>query len=407
MNGETIQIRNGSLWIPENPVISFIEGDYSGVDIWATTRRVVDVAVEKIYSGQRVIFWNELYIQDKAEAMYGAGCCLPKKTLTDIKKTHIVLKSSVSPTHHKPVKCVSQEIIHRLDLYATIIPLRLIPGIGSILPSAMHPDIVVFRENQDFFAPRITMNPANVSYQKLKKILKRENILKKIADPRTSEYFILPVSELQTKKIIRVAINYAMAEKRNSIAIVHKSRNNKKMNDKVSAWIRDVVRYEFPDITILGEDCGNNPPSDKLLIREEYTKDFFEFFLSNVRKYDIIVSNNYLADSIAALVASIVGGFNNSFQININPEREIYIYEPVKPSQPKYAGLDKANPVSLLFAACEMLRKMGWSEVSEKICSSMESVLLSRRMPYELAIRTNGATELNGTEFANEIIKNL
>lgn len=195
-----------------------------------------------------------------------------------------------------------------------------------------------------------------------------------------------------------------MRMNRKKITVIHKSRFNQKLNEKITGWIRDIVRYEYPETTILGDDCGNNPPIDRILVNEEYIQDFFARFPLYPNKYDIIIANNYISDSISWLFSTAAGGVNNMYQINLNPDKHIYIYEPLKPSAPKYSGLDKANPLGLIQAGCALLRKMRWNEAAALIQKSITSVLSENKMPYEIAIFRDGAIGMKGMEFASEII---
>lgn len=407
MDGQSILFENDNISVPNHPIIPYIEGDHSGIDIWTSVRFIIDKAVEKCYQGQKSIHWKELLVQDKAEEKYGKGCCLPKKSLVDIRNHHIVLKSSLNPSYHRPVKCISQEIIKRLNLYLSIIPVSPINSIFPSWPGGNKINSIIFRENLEFFSPQLHIAPESSTYQKFKKVLKKENFLKRIPQPKHSEYFILPISEIQTKKLLRNAIQFAMRLNRRKITVIHKSRYNRKLNEKISGWIRDLVRYEYPESTILGDDCGNNPPFDRILVNEEYMQDFFSRVPIYPEKYDIIIANNYISDSISWLFSSALGGVNNLYQINMNPEKHIYIFEPLKSSAPKYSGLDKANPLGLLQAGCAMLRKIKWHEAASLIQKSIHSVFSQNKMPYELALVRDGAIGLKGMEFAIEIISHF
>lgn len=406
MSGSKITIENGKPIVPNDPVIPFIEGDGIGPDIWASAVRVLDAAVEKAYNGKRKIEWKEVLAGEKA--FESTGNWLPEETLDIIDEYRVAIKGPLTTPVGGGIRSLNVALRQRLDLYACVRPVRWFQGVPSPVKEPGKVDMVIFRENTEDIYAGIEYEYGSPGVDKLKKFLIEELGVKNIRFPDTVSLGIKPVSLEGTERLVRSAIKYAIENKRDSVTLVHKGNIMKFTEGKFKEWGYALAKREFG-----GQELDGGPwqtievDGHKITIKDVIADAFLQQILLRPSEYEVIATLNLNGDYISDALAAMVGGIGIAPGANINYDTGTAIFEATHGTAPKYAGLDKVNPSSVILSAVMMFEYMGWKEAGDLIVKGLEAAITSKRVTYDFARLMDGATELKCSEFGDEIIANM
>jgi isocitrate dehydrogenase len=421
MTGTKITVSNGVLNIPDNPIIPFIEGDGTGPDIWAASKRVFDAAVAKAYNGKKHIVWKEVLAGEKA--FNAVNDWLPQETL-DVIKDHIVaIKGPLTTPVGGGIRSLNVALRQILDLYVCQRPVRWFTGVPSPVKHPELCDMVIFRENSEDIYAGIEWMAGTEEVKKLIKFLQTELKVTKIRFPETSSIGIKPISEEGTKRLARASIEYALKHKKPSVCFVHKGNIMKFTEGAFKNWGYDVAEQEFGDKTFTwrqfdkikaaeGEAAANKAQdealnSGKLLVKDFIADAFLQQILTRPNEYSVVTTMNLNGDYISDALAAIVGGIGIAPGANINYITGHAIFEATHGTAPKYANLDKVNPGSVILSGVMMFEYMGWHEAAEMIVKAIETSISQKRVTYDFARMMDGANELKCSEFGTAIIENM
>jgi isocitrate dehydrogenase len=421
MKGEKITVTNGVLNVPNNPIIPFIEGDGTGPDIWAASYRVLDAAVEKAYKGERKLVWKEVLAGEKAFKQTGEW--LPQETLDVINEYLIAIKGPLTTPVGGGIRSLNVALRQELDLFVCLRPVRWFEGVPSPVKRPQDTDMVIFRENTEDIYAGIEYEKGSEAVKKVIDFLQNEMGVKKIRFPETSGIGIKPVSEEGTKRLVRAALNYAIKEGRKSLTLVHKGNIMKFTEGAFKNWGYELAEQEFGDKVFTwaqydhikaeqGTDAANKAQADaeaagKIIVKDAIADIFLQQILTRPREFDVVATMNLNGDYISDALAAQVGGIGIAPGANINYETGHAIFEATHGTAPKYAGLDKVNPSSVILSGVLMLEHLGWNEAAKLIIKSMEKTIASKVVTYDFARLMEGATEVKTSEFADELIKNM
>lgn len=416
-----IVVENGVLNVPNNPVIPFIEGDGIGPDIWAAASRVIDAAVEKAYNGEKKIEWLEVLAGEKAFNQTGEW--LPQETLDKINEYLIAIKGPLTTPIGGGIRSLNVALRQQLDLYVCLRPVRHFDGVPSPVKRPEDVDMVIFRENTEDIYAGIEFESGSEQAQKIINFLQTEFGVNKIRFPETSGIGVKPVSKEGTERLVRSAIEYAIKHKRPSVTLVHKGNIMKFTEGGFKKWGYELAEKEFADQTFTwnqydaikaeqGEEAANKAQADalaagKILVKDSIADIFLQQILTRPTEFDVVATMNLNGDYISDALAAQVGGIGIAPGANINYVTGHAIFEATHGTAPKYAGLDKVNPSSVLLSGVLMLEHLGWQEAADMITKSVEKTISSKVVTYDFARLMDGATEVKCSEFANELIKNL
>jgi isocitrate dehydrogenase len=421
VNGEIIAVERGKLNVPDHPVIPYIEGDGTGPDIWAAASRVMDAAVDKAYHGQKSIVWKEVLAGEKAYRLTGEW--LPPATLDEIRRHVVAIKGPLTTPIGGGIRSLNVALRQELDLFACVRPVRYFPGVPSPVKRPGDTDMVIFRENTEDIYVGIEYPEGSEEAVKLRDFLQRELKVKKIRFPETSAYGIKPISREGTERLVRAAIRYALEEGRKSVTLVHKGNIMKFTEGAFKQWGYELAQAEFGDRVFTweeyetikkdrGEAAADRAQADaqvqgKVIIKDAITDIFLQQILTRPREFDVVATMNLNGDYISDALAAQVGGIGIAPGANINYETGHAIFEATHGTAPKYAGLDKVNPSSVLLSGEMMLRYLGWNEPAAMVIRALEKTIASKVVTYDFARLMDGATEVKTSRFADELIKNL
>ncbi|MCA1032319.1 NADP-dependent isocitrate dehydrogenase [Bacillus timonensis] len=419
--GQKITVTNGVLNVPNDPIIPYIEGDGIGPDIWAAASRVLEAAVEKAYNGEKSIVWKEVLAGEKAFNQTGEW--LPSETLDIIRDYIIAIKGPLTTPVGGGIRSLNVALRQELDLFTCLRPVRYFKGVPSPIKRPEDTDMVIFRENTEDIYAGIEYASGSEEVQKLISFLQNEMGVNKIRFPETSGIGIKPVSSEGTKRLVRGAINYAIEHGRKSVTLVHKGNIMKFTEGAFKNWGYEIAEQEFGDkvftwaeydriVEAEGKDAANKAQSDaeaagKIIVKDSIADIFLQQILTRPREFDVVATMNLNGDYISDALAAQVGGIGIAPGANINYETGHAIFEATHGTAPKYAGLDKVNPSSVLLSGVLMLEHLGWTEAANLITDSMERTIESKVVTYDFARLMDGATEVKCSEFADELIKNL
>jgi isocitrate dehydrogenase len=411
-SGEKVRIEKEKLIVPDQPIIPFIEGDGTGPDIWRASQMVFDAAVEKAYKGKRKIQWFEVYAGEKAKEVYGADCppnFLPDETLSTIKDYLIAIKGPLTTPVGKGIRSLNVSLRQELDLYVCLRPVRYFAGVPSPVKHPEKVDMVIFRENTEDIYAGVEWEEGTPEVKKVLAFLKNEMGVKKIRFPETSGVGIKPVSKEGTERLVRAAINYALAHKRKSVTLVHKGNIMKFTEGAFMRWGYELAKREFGDRTISWEDSQKDPNAakGKILIKDSIADAFLQQILTRPDEYDVIATLNLNGDYISDALAAQVGGIGIAPGGNINYVSGRAIFEATHGTAPKYANQDKVNPGSVILSGVMMLEYMGWQEAADLIVSSLEKAISKKTVTYDFHRLMEGATLVSCSGFGKEIVKNM
>ena len=405
MSDNIIRIENGKLNVPNKPVMPFIEGDGIGPDIWAAAVRVFDAAVEKAYGGERKIQWLEVLAGEKA--FNKTGSWLPEETLDAFRKYLVGIKGPLTTPIGGGIRSLNVALRQELDLYVCQRPVRYFRGVDSPVKRPDLVDMVIFRENTEDIYAGIEFERGSDDVEKLKTFL-RDNFPKKFAKvrfPNSCGIGIKPVSEEGTARLVRSAINYAIAQNRRSVTLVHKGNIMKFTEGAFRDWGYKVAREEFGAQPIDGGPWCKLP--NGLIVKDCIADAFLQQILTRPAEYDIVATLNLNGDYISDALAAQVGGIGIAPGGNINYTTGHAIFEATHGTAPKYANLDKVNPGSVILSGEMMFRYLGWNEVADLIIKGLEDAIGAKVVTYDLARLIEGSTEVKCSQFADEIIKHI
>ncbi len=421
MKPEKITKVHDELKVPDNPIIPFIEGDGIGPDIWAAAVRVFDAAVEKAYNGKRKIAWKEIFAGEKSYNMNGEW--LPQQTLDTIKEYLVAIKGPLTTPVGGGIRSLNVELRQKLDLYVCLRPVRYFKGISSPVKRPELTNMVIFRENSEDIYAGIEWMTGTPEAKKIIDFMQSELGVTKIRFPETSSIGIKPVSREGTERLVRDAIRYTIDHKLPSVTFVHKGNIMKFTEGQFKQWGYDLAEREFSDQVFTwqeydrikekdGVDAANLAQSKandegKVLIKDSIADAFLQQILTRPAEYSVIATLNLNGDYISDALAASVGGIGIAPGANINYQTGHAIFEATHGTAPKYTGLDKVNPGSVIVSGVLMFQYMGWNEPADLIIKGLEKSIVSKRVTYDLERLMEGATKLKCSEFGSEIIKNM
>ena len=398
---EKITMENGALKVPENPIIPYVEGDGIGPDITKAAMTVWNAAVEKAYGGARKIEWLEVLAGEKA--FNATGEWLPQATLDACRENLVSIKGPLTTPVGGGIRSINVAMRQELDLYVCLRPVRWFNGVPSPVKRPDLTDMVIFRENtEDIYAGIEWMN-GTPEAEKVKAFLLGEMGVKKIRFPETASIGIKPVSLEGTERLVRAAIDYAIANDRKSVTLVHKGNIQKFTEGAFRDWGYKLAQREY-GAQLVGDGpwCSfKNPKTGREIVVKDCICDaFLQQILTRPAEYDVIATLNLNGDYVSDALAATVGGIGIAPGANINYKTGVAVFEATHGTAPKYAGLDKVNPGSLILSGEMMLRYMGWTEAADKIIEAMDKVIAAKTVTYDFARQMEGAKEVKCSEFA-------
>ena len=398
---EKITMQGGKLCVPENPIVPFIEGDGIGPDITAAAMTVWNAAVEKAYGGKRKIEWKEVLAGEKA--FNKTGEWLPQETLDVCRDCLVSIKGPLTTPVGGGIRSINVATRQELDLYVCLRPVRWFKGVPSPVKRPELTDMVIFRENtEDIYAGIEWMN-GTAEVEKVKAFLLGEMGVKKIRFPQTASIGIKPVSLEGTERLVKAAIEYAIDNDRKSVTLVHKGNIQKFTEGAFRDWGYALAKREYgAELIDNGPWCKfKNPKTgNEIVIKDCICDAFLQQILTRPAEYDVIATLNLNGDYVSDALAATVGGIGIAPGANINYMSGVAVFEATHGTAPKYAGLDKVNPGSLILSGEMMLRYMGWTEAADKIIEAMDKVIAGKTVTYDFARQMEGATEVKCSEFA-------
>jgi isocitrate dehydrogenase len=399
--GTPISMGPDGLVVANDPIIPFIEGDGIGPDIWAAAVRVFDAAVEKAYGGERRVEWTEVLAGQKA--FDATGSWLPDETVDAFSEYLVGIKGPLTTPVGGGIRSLNVALRQILDLYACVRPVRWFAGVPSPVKDPGAVDMVIFRENtEDVYAGK-ELEEGTEDARKLLEFLEAEFGWEIRPD---SGLGLKPISITGSKRLIRAAIRYALANKRRSVTMVHKGNIMKFTEGAFRAWGYELVNDEFSDVAVSWEDSGGEA-GDKLLVQDVIADAMLQQVLTRPGNYDVIATTNLNGDYLSDALAAQVGGIGIAPGGNINYDTGVAIFEATHGTAPKYAGQDKVNPSSVLLSGVMMFEHLGWQEAADDIVTALESTIADKVVTYDFARLMEGATEVKCSEFASAIVDRL
>ncbi|WP_127477166.1 NADP-dependent isocitrate dehydrogenase [Sulfurivermis fontis] len=396
-----------SLNVPDRPIIPFIEGDGTGVDITPVMRKVVDAAVAKAYGGKRSIAWMEVYAGEKANKVYARDVWLPEETMQAVKEFVVSIKGPLTTPVGGGIRSLNVTLRQELDLYVCLRPVRYYAGTPSPLKEPEKTDMVIFRENTEDIYAGIEWAAESEGAKKVIEFLSKEmNAGKKIRFPATSGIGIKPVSREGTERLVRKAIQYAIDNDRSSVTLVHKGNIMKFTEGAFRDWGYALAQKEFgAQLIDKGPWCAfKNPKTGREIVVKDVIADaFLQQILLRPEEYSVVATLNLNGDYISDALAAQVGGIGIAPGANLSDA--VAMFEATHGTAPKYAGQDKVNPGSIILSAEMMLRHLGWSEAADLIVKGMSGAIQAKTVTYDFARLMDGAQELSCSAFGEAMIR--
>lgn len=403
-HGEKITINSdASLNVPDQPVIPFIEGDGTGVDITPVMRRVVDAAVAKAYCGRRSIAWMEVYAGEKAVKVYGGDNWLPDETVAAVREYVVSIKGPLTTPISGGMRSLNVALRQLLDLYICLRPVRYFDGVPSPVKAPEKVDMVIFRENTEDIYAGVEWEAGSDEVKKIIAFLQNEMGVKKIRFPETSAIGIKPVSVQGSERLIRKAIQYAIDNGRESVTLVHKGNIMKFTEGGFKKWGYELAKREFGAVEIDGGPWCKLP--NGIVIKDVIADAFLQQILLRPGEYDVIATLNLNGDYISDALAAEVGGIGIAPGANLSDS--VAIFEATHGTAPKYAGQDYVNPGSIILSAEMMLRHLGWLEAADIITASMQRAIAAKTVTYDFARLMDGATQVSCSAFGEVMIAHM
>jgi isocitrate dehydrogenase len=401
--GERIAYENGALKVPHNPIIPFVEGDGTGADIWRASVRVFDAAIEKAFGGERRVAWMEVFAGEKAFTQFQDW--LPQETVDAMQEFRVSIKGPLTTPVGGGIRSLNVTLRQVLDLYACIRPVRYFEGVGSPMKQPEKLNIVVFRENTEDVYAGIEWKAGSPEAEKLRLFIERE--FKKTIRP-DSAIGIKPMSEFGSKRLIEMAIRYALKHDLPSVTLMHKGNIMKFTEGAFRDWGYDLAREKFADVVVSEADLGKGGPgarADAVIIKDRIADSMFQQLLLRPDEYSVIATPNLNGDYVSDAAAAQVGGLGIAPGGNVGDG--VAVFEATHGTAPKYANLDKINPGSVILSGVMMFEYLGWTEAATLIVRGLENAIKSKRVTYDLARQMPGATEVSTTAFGDQIIKGM
>jgi isocitrate dehydrogenase len=421
--GEKITVRDGRLAVPDRPVIPFIEGDGTGPDIWRASVRVFDAAVEKSYGGRRKIHWMEVYAGEKSNRLLNTW--LPDETVAALREYLVSIKGPLTTPIGGGIRSLNVAVRQLLDLYVCLRPVRWFKGVPSPVRHPEKVDMVIFRENTEDIYAGIEFEAGSEENKRFLELLKRDfpKSYGKIRFPATSGIGIKPVSREGTERLFRAAVEYALANRRKSVTIVHKGNIMKFTEGAFRNWSYALAEREYPGrVYTWGQwertkaaqgqaqadaEQATARKAGAIIIKDAIADITLQQVLTRPEEFDVIATMNLNGDYLSDALAAQVGGIGIAPGGNINYLTGHAVFEATHGTAPKYANLDKVNPGSVILSGEMMLRYMGWSEAADAVIAAMDRTIAQKTVTYDFARLMDGAREVKCSEFADALIKNL
>ena len=408
MQGDNIKIVDRKLVVGDSPIIPFIEGDGIGIDIWPASKNVLDSAVEKAYNGTKKIIWKEVLAGEKA---YNAtGNWLPQETLDSFNKYLVGIKGPLTTPIGGGMSSLNVALRQKLDLFACVRPVRWFNGTPSPVKDPSTTDMIIFRENTEDIYAGIEFKNGTEENIKFKQVLeeKFKSRFDKIRFPNTVGIGIKPISVEGTSRLVRSAIDYAINNKKDSVTLVHKGNIMKYTEGAFRDWGYQLAKKEYGAVDYEGGPWQViSVDSHKIIIKDVIADAFLQQILLRPKEYSVIATMNLNGDYISDALAAIVGGIGIAPGANINYETGHAIFEATHGTAPKYAGLDKVNPGSVILSGAMMLEYLGWNEAKDLIYNGLIKSIESGKVTYDFERQMNNATLLSCSQFGEEIVKNM
>ena len=402
-SGTRIGYENNQIVVPDDPIIPYIEGDGTGPDIWKATQYVLDGAVRKVYGGKRQFHWHEVFAGDKANAKFGEY--LPQETIDHLQHYRVSIKGPLATPVGGGIRSLNVTLRQVLDLYACVRPVRYFDGVPSPVREPGRVNMTIFRENtEDVYAGiewPAGSEGANAIINCINGIERRTTA--KIREG--SAIGIKPISEFGSKRLVRKAIQYAIATKRDSVTLVHKGNIMKFTEGAFKDWGYAIAREEFGDITIPESELTGPAPAGKIVIKDRIADSMFQQVLLRPSEYSVLATTNLNGDYLSDALAAQVGGLGMA--PGSNESDEVAIFEATHGTAPKYANKDMINPGSLILSGVMMLRHLRWFEAAEAIENAVAKTISQKRVTYDLERQMDGATKVSTSEFGKAIVENI
>ena len=404
-SGEKIRVRDGSLSVPDNPILGYIEGDGIGPDITRACLRVWNAAIDKAYRGRRRVHWCEVFMGEKAGGLYD-GDCFPAESLAALRELTVSIKGPLTTPVGSGFRSLNVSLRQELDLYACVRPVRYYEGVPSPLRQPEDVDIVIFRENTEDVHAGIEFASKSAENRKLARFLREELGVDFFEDAALA---IKPISRFASRRLVRKAIRYAIDNRRESVCLVHKGNILKYTEGAFRNWGYELAHEEFAEHTVTEEDVhrhhGGKRPPGKVVIKDRIADVVFQHMLLRPGEFDVFATMNLNGDYLGDAVAAEVGGMG--IAPGANMADRLAVFEAAHGSAPKYADLDKANPGALLFSGAMMLEYIGWKEAADLITQAYCEVVRRKVVTYDFARMMNGASEVSTSAFAGAIVDRI
>ena len=403
MSGTRIDYKDGAIVVPDDPIIPFIEGDGTGPDIWRATQYVIDGTVAKVYGGKKTIVWKEVYAGDKAKEKFDDY--LPQTTLDEIAHYRVAIKGPLSTPVGGGIRSLNVTLRQVLDLYACVRPVRYFDGVPSPVKRPQDVNMVIFRENTEDVYAGIEWAAGSAGANALIEAL---NTIERRAAAKIrpgSAIGIKPISEFGSKRLIRKAIQYAIATKRDSVTLVHKGNIQKFTEGAFKDWGYQLARDEFGGVTIPESEVSSDGAGGKIVIKDRIADNMFQQVLLRPSEYSVLATTNLNGDYISDALAAQVGGLG--IAPGSNESDEVAIFEATHGTAPKYANKDMINPGSLILSGVMMLRHLKWWDAADAIESAIAKTIRQKKVTYDLERQMEGATKVSTSEFGRAIVANI
>jgi isocitrate dehydrogenase len=402
-SGERITYENGALKVPHHPIIPYVEGDGTGADIWRASVRVFDAAIEEAYGSERRVAWMEVFAGEKAFTQFKDW--LPQETVDAMQEFRVAIKGPLTTPVGGGIRSLNVTLRQVLDLYACIRPVRWFEGVGSPMKHPEQLNVIVFRENIEDVYAGIEWKAGSPEAEKLRVFIQHE--LKKEIRPG-SAIGIKPMSEFGSKRLIEMAIRYALKHSLPSVTLMHKGNIMKFTEGAFRDWGYELARDKFSDTVVSEADLSKGGPgarADAVIIKDRIADSMFQQLLLRPDEYSVIATPNLNGDYVSDAAAAQVGGLGIAPGGNVGDG--VAVFEATHGTAPKYANLDKINPGSVILSGVMMFEYLGWTEAAGLIVRGLENAIKSRRVTYDLARQMPGATEVSTTAFGDQIITGM
>ena len=406
--GSKITLENGSLNVPDNPIIPYIEGDGIGIDITPAMIDVVDSAVENAYGGSKKISWMEVYCGEKSTKVYDPDTWLPDETIEALKEYIVSIKGPLTTPVGGGIRSLNVSLRQILDLYVCLRPIRYFAGVPSPVKNPSHVDMVIFRENSEDIYAGVEFEAGSSESDAMVKVLQEQFGVTQIRFPSDVGLGVKPISKQGTERLVKQALDYAIKNDRSSVTLVHKGNIMKFTEGACRDWGYELSVNSYggelldggPWVTIKNPNNGKN-----IIVKDVICDAFLQQILTRPKEYDVIATMNLNGDYVSDALAACVGGIGIAPGANISDDSALF--EATHGTAPKYAGQDKVNPGSLILSAEMMLRHMGWIEAADLIISSMEAAITDKMVTYDFERLMDGANLVSCSGFAKEMIKRM